>query len=71
VYNIKGDTLHTDELWWDRNKQIFYTDKRVHVLQNGTNLHGTGLTSDQAFKDIKILNPTGPLTVQDSTLPAK
>ncbi|HVX48519.1 MAG TPA: LPS export ABC transporter periplasmic protein LptC [Chitinophagaceae bacterium] len=71
VYNVKGDTLHTNELWWDRNKQIFYTDKNVHVLQNGTDLRGTGLTSDQAFKDIKILNPVGPLTVQDSTLPTK
>ncbi len=71
VYNVKGDTLHTDELWWDRNKQIFYTDKNVHVLQNGTNLRGTGLLSDQAFKDIKIFHPTGPLTVQDSTLPDK
>ncbi|HWB27925.1 MAG TPA: LPS export ABC transporter periplasmic protein LptC [Chitinophagaceae bacterium] len=71
VYNVKGDTLHTDELWWDRNKQMFYTDKNVHVLENGTDLHGTGLTSDQAFKDIKIFHPTGPLTVQDSTMTAQ
>ncbi len=71
VFNIKGDTLRTDELWWDRNKQMFYTDKKVHVRQNGSDLHGTGLTSDQAFKDIKIFHPTGPLTVQDSAFSAR
>lgn len=68
VYNVKGDTLHTNQLWWDRNRQIFYNSQRVHVLQSGTNLYGDSMMSDQAFKDIKIFNPTGPLTVKDSSL---
>jgi len=67
VYNVKGDTLRTNELWWDRNKQQFYTDKWVHIVKkDGTDLRGTGLTSDQAFKDIHIAHPTG-VTVVDST----
>ncbi|MEP7319047.1 MAG: LPS export ABC transporter periplasmic protein LptC, partial [Panacibacter sp.] len=33
VFNIKGDTLFTNELWWDRNKEIFYTDKHVLIKQ--------------------------------------
>ena len=28
-----GDTLRTQELWWDQNKQEFYTDKPAHVHQ--------------------------------------
>jgi LPS export ABC transporter protein LptC len=71
VYNMTGDTLHTNELWWDRNRQMFYTDKWVHIHQEGNDIHGIGLTSDQAFKDIHILNTTGMLNVPDSTLPAK
>lgn len=68
VYNIKGDTLRTNELWWDRNKQQFYTDKPIQILKrDGTNIRGTGLTSDQAFKDIHILKPAGPYTMQDSS----
>ncbi len=68
VYNVKGDTLHTDELWWDRNKQQFYTDKRIQILKrDGTNIRGIGLTSDQAFKDIHIVKPTGPYIMQDSS----
>jgi len=34
VFNMaKGDTLVTDELWWDKNKEIFYTDKFVLIKQ--------------------------------------
>jgi LPS export ABC transporter protein LptC len=28
-----GDTLTTQELWWDQNKKEFYTDKPAHVHQ--------------------------------------
>ena len=28
-----GDTLRTQELWWDQNKQQFYTDKPAEVHQ--------------------------------------
>ena len=71
VYNIKGDTMHTNELWWDRNRQIFYNHQRVHILQPGTNLYGDSILSDQAFKNINIYNSTGPLMVESGTLPGK
>ena len=49
----------------------FYTDKKIHIKKkDGTDIRGTGLTSDQAFRDIHILHPTGPFTMQDSTLPS-
>jgi len=71
VCNAKGDTLRTNELWWDRNKQQFYTDKPVHIVKkDGTDLRGIGLVSDQAFKDQRILKPTGVYTMQDSTMSA-
>jgi hypothetical protein len=32
VINTKtGDTLRTPELWWDQNKQEFYTDKPSRI----------------------------------------
>jgi LPS export ABC transporter protein LptC len=71
VFNMTGDSLHTNELWWDRNRQLFYTDKWVHVRQQGNDIYGVGMTSDQAFKDVHILHPTGKLAVPDSTLPAQ
>jgi len=70
VYNIKGDTLHTTELWWDSNRQIFYNNKKVRILQkNGTDLTGDSLLSDQAFKNVRIFKTNGLMVVQDSTMP--
>ena len=30
---IKGDTMKTNELWWDQDKEEFYTDKFVEIRQ--------------------------------------
>ena len=70
VFNIKGDTLKTEELYWERNKQLFYTDKHVTILRAGDlPLYGTGLSAKQDFTNYQIINPTGFLSVADSTLP--
>lgn len=69
VYNIKGDTLHTTQLWWDNNRQIFYNSRKVHILQQGTDLVGDSILSDQAFKNINIFRSKGSLAVKDSTMP--
>ncbi len=70
VFNIQGDTLKCDELWWDQNKQIFYTDKQVHIRKPDEKIDGTGLVADQNFKSWTITNAKGPINVPDSTLPA-
>lgn len=72
VYNIKGDTLRTNELWWDQNKGNFYTDKRVSVHKaNGDIFDGIGMTASQDLNDINLfkIQPTTILHVADSTLP--
>jgi len=59
VINIlKGDTLRTDELWWDQNKQEFYTDKKVRIYQRDKTIYGTGLKAAQNFSwyDIFAIN---------------
>ena len=71
VFNISGDTLFTNELWWDRNKEIFYTDKKV-VIRKPFNQHFTGedgMTADQSFKSWTLLNASGIRNVPDSSLP--
>ncbi len=70
VFNIKGDTLRSDELYWDQNKQIFYTDKSVQIHTPTEKLTGTGFTADQAFTWYTLKNATGPMTIADSSLPA-
>jgi LPS export ABC transporter protein LptC len=60
VINIlKGDTLKTDELWWDQNKQEFYTDKAVRILQPDKTIYGTGLKASQSLDWYDIYHITG------------
>ncbi len=60
VINLqKGDTLKTDELWWDQNTQEFYTDKPVEIRQPDKTVFGKGLRAGQDFSWYDIFNITG------------
>ncbi|MBS1730561.1 MAG: LPS export ABC transporter periplasmic protein LptC [Bacteroidetes bacterium] len=69
---VKKDTLRCDELNWDRNKEIFFTDKKVSIHKsNGDEIHGLGLIAKQDFSQYTILNvqPDTYLSIPDSTMP--
>ncbi|MFT3748335.1 MAG: LPS export ABC transporter periplasmic protein LptC [Agriterribacter sp.] len=55
----KQDTVRCEELWWDQNKQVFYTDKPATVTkQDGQIIHATqGLKASQDFKKIEFFQP--------------
>lgn len=68
VINTKGDTLRTEELWWDQNRQLFYTDKKVSIRQPDQQLDGLyGMQADQNFTQWTLFNASGLLKVADST----
>ena len=72
VYNIKGDTMRTNELLWDQNKGSFTTDKPVSIHQlDGTHINSIGMTARQDLSDIQLfkIQPTTFLHVADSTMP--
>ena len=72
VYNVKGDTMRTNELWWDQVKGNFYTDKPVYIHQpNGNIINSVGMKASQDLNDIQLykIQPTTFLYVADSTLP--
>lgn len=68
IQQFNQDTLRCQELWWDQNKEIFYTDKPVKITKkDGTVLPGQGLEASQDFRNIKIINPSqGILPVPES-----
>jgi len=71
VFNIKGDTLLTDELWWDRNKELFYNSKPVTIRQaHNQSLNGDSIIADQNFTWYTLYNGSGIRNVPDSTLPS-
>ncbi len=71
VFNVKGDTLFTSELWWYRDEEIFTTDKHVEIHQPfGQIMVGkSGMKADQSFKSWELYNASGIKNVADSTLP--
>ncbi len=69
VFNTKGDTLHTTELYWDQDKEIFYTDKPVTIHQPKQILRSrTGMRSRQDFKEFTLFDVNDSrMNIPDST----
>lgn len=60
VINRKqGDTLRTDELWWDQQKEEFYTERKVRIFQKDKTIFGEGLRAAQDFSWYDIFQITG------------
>ncbi len=66
IFNVSGDTLRTPELWWDQNKQIFFTDKNVAIRKSGNLIYGVGMEAKQDLTEIRIAKVTGTVWVPDS-----
>lgn len=72
VINIKnGDTLRTPELWWDQNKQEFYTDKPSHISKrDGTDIHSKfGMKAKQDLSWYELYGNSGVLPAPDDAAP--
>ena len=71
VQSIKnGDTLRTQELWWDQDKQEFYTDKPAHVYQRDKIIFAkNGLRAAQNLTSYTFFNSSGPMLVPASGVP--
>lgn len=58
IQKFNRDTLRCEELWWDQNKQKFYSNKPVKISKSdGTIIPAQGLEASQDFRDIEILDP--------------
>lgn len=65
----KNERLNTEELFWDQTKRKIYTEKFVRITRNDEVITGDGLTSDQSFEEIEILNPKGDIEIEDNDGP--
>ncbi|MDB5232899.1 MAG: lptC [Chitinophagaceae bacterium] len=70
VFNVHGDTLKTNELYWDQASQMFYTDKQVKVIRPDITINAIGFRANQDLKNMtffKAFNSTALMA--DSTVP--
>jgi len=66
VTNQKGDVFKSEELIWDENKQMFYSNQLVNIIkQDGTNIYGAGFRSDENFNNPVIDKAYGNLMTGD------
>jgi len=58
-----GDTLKTEQMFYDEIEGIIYNDEFVRIIRPGQNLTGTGFKSDQNMQTWRILHPKGSIEV--------
>lgn len=72
VTTVKGDTLYCQDLWWDQNKALFYTDKPAKYNAPDKRLQGDyGLEATQDLKEVKFKNTHGQVAPESGQLPGK
>lgn len=70
VKNLEnGDELNTEELFWNPEKEEFYTDKFVTIKSDEEVHTGEGLRANQDFTYYRILKPTGSFVLDDASSP--
>jgi len=67
VITLKGDTLRCHDLWWDQNKEMFYTDSVATYRNPGNDITGgKGMEATQDLKTVKFKVPIGTVNINDS-----
>ncbi|MCL3779746.1 LPS export ABC transporter periplasmic protein LptC [Prolixibacteraceae bacterium JC049] len=59
VSNGAGDTLKSEQLFWDAKKKLIYTDQFVQLISKNSVLSGTGFRSSQDLSNPEFDNLSG------------
>jgi LPS export ABC transporter protein LptC len=68
VVNNKGDVLNTDELIWDEEKKIIYSNSFVKIATADEIIYGNGMIANENFSDYTIKHITGKIKVKTKDL---
>lgn len=61
--NAQGDTLKTEQLFYEENAGKIYTEEFVRIIRPDQIIKGVGFQSDQTLQNWRIKNPTGTIYV--------
>ena len=59
--NQQGDSLKTEELTWEQDKEKIYSDQFVTIIRQDQIINGIGFESNQNLSDWEIMEVTGTL----------
>lgn len=68
VINEKGERLDTDELIWDEQKKVIYSNTHVKISTADEIIFGKGMYANQNFSDYVIKNISGRIKVNASEM---
>lgn len=68
VINEKGERLDTDELIWDEQKKIIYSNSFVKITTADEIILGKGMTANQNFTDYVVKSISGTIKVNASEM---
>jgi LPS export ABC transporter protein LptC len=69
VINRNGDTMKSNDLWWDQNTKLFYTDKLAEYRTKSKQIMGgKGAEATQDLSAITFKQPTGHVLVNEAEL---
>lgn len=60
-----SEQLNTEELIWDRNKKLIFSNKFVKITSESGVIYGDGLEAEQDFSKRRIINPYGEIEVEE------
>lgn len=63
--NIDGDTLRTEQMFWDSKSEKIFSDKHVTIKTATEIIYGTGFTAKQDFTGWKIRNVKGVIYLDE------
>ncbi|MBP5664578.1 MAG: LPS export ABC transporter periplasmic protein LptC [Bacteroidales bacterium] len=63
---IKNETIETEQLIWDKDKQMIYSVVPVKQTKaDGTINYGDGFEADEHFSKYRVFNPRGEMIVDE------
>lgn len=65
---FKNEQLNTDVLIWNEMRHTIRTDAPVKITTPDKVLYGTGLESNEAFTNYRILKPRGEMQVKEDSI---
>ena len=63
--NSEGDTLNTEYLIWNQDKEKIHSDRYVRITTKDGIIHGKGFEANQNFTNWSIKKTTGTIEVED------
>ena len=65
IHNLKGEKFNTQQLFWDQNKQLVYSNKFIRIEQQDKIITGYGFESNQQMTRYTLKNTEGIFPVEE------